>query len=533
MTRSARCVALALLSLAAACQARAPRPLVPLAPPRSEAISRFRISADEHGGSAVDLIAADTGERLVPGTAHAEREALLFDDVVRSVEAQFPLVLAALEEVEIAAGELQSAQGGFDTRLKAGGEFGVDGFYENERVKVSIEQPTAAWGATFFGGYKLGTGDFPIWEGGYKTRAGGEFAAGVRVPLLAGRQVDERRTNLWRARLAQEQADPFVLRKRLEATLKAALAYWKWVAAGQKFEIAQRLLALAENRQAGVVLAVDEGELPQIALIENQRLIVERQSILINAERSLQQTAIELSLYWRDAEGNPRLPGPERLPVEMPVPRDPALTIKEGDAQFALAQRPEVRELELEVTRLRLELEQAENSLLPRLDLGVAGSKDTGDTVSDPDDKGPFEFDAFVTFDLPLQRRSAKGKTRTVAAKKAKLERELQLVRDRVVADVRDAASALNQTWLRLAQVRENVRLAGALEQAERLRFQEGESDLLRVNLREQQTASAASMLVDVLAEHFRSLADYRASLGLPYDELIAVRPDDLTRSPR
>ena len=28
--------------------------------------------------------------------------------------------------------------------------------------------------------------------------------------------------------------------------------------------------------------------------------------------------------------------------------------------------------------------------------------------------------------------------------------------------------------------------------------------------------------MIDVLAEHFRSLADYRAVLGLPYDEVVA-----------
>ncbi len=536
--RTRAALAPVLLLAGAACQARAPSARHPVPPPLARDFERFGVTEQGQGASPLDLVAAlgpaegttpspavDEGR---PGEAPARESFLTFEDLLYSVESRFPLVLAALEELEIAAGELTAARGRFDSYLKADGDYELTGFYENERTKLMLEQPTTLWGATFFGGYKLGTGDFAVWDGDLKTNEGGEFSAGVRLPLLAGRRIDERRLLLWQAELGRAQADPIVLAKRLDATRKAASSYWKWVAAGQKLEIAERLLALAENRQAGVALAVEEGELPPIALTENQRLVVERQSILVRARRTLEQAAIQLSLFWRDDEGRPRLPGVEVLPPVLPVPRDPALTIRPADADLARAQRPELRGLELELESLRLAVEQAENKLLPMLDVGVAASQDVGAAVSTPDDKGPGELEASFRFALPLQRRAARGKTRSLTAKAAKLERELQLARDSVVAEVRDSASALRQTWLRLEQVRENVRLAGLLEEAERLRLREGQSDLLRVNLREQQTASAASMLVDVVAEHFRALADYRASLGLPYDEIVAGRAPGL-----
>ncbi len=394
----------------------------------------------------------------------------------------------------------------------------------NEIGKVQIEQPTTLWGSTFFGGYKIGLGDLPTWDGDLKSQTDGEFSGGVRIPLLAGRRIEKRRVAVWQARLSAAQADPIILQKRLEATRKAALLYWKWVASGQKLGIAERNLALAENRQEAVREAVDAGELPRISLTENQRLVVERQSLMVDATRNLQAAAIALSLYWRDAKGNPVVLGVESLPRQLPRPEDPDLTMRADDEQLALQQRPEVRALEIDLLRLGLDLEQAQNDLLPKFDIGVEASQDIGDDVTDPDDKGPFEFDAFAKFELPIQRRAARGKARTLEAKAAKVERELQFVRDLIVADVRDIASALRQTWLRLEQVRENARLAGELEAAERLRLREGQSDLFRVNLRELQTAKAASMLVDVLAEYFQSLAEYRASLGLPYTEVL--RPD-------
>ena len=125
----------------------------------------------------------------------------------------------------------------------------------------------------------------------------------------------------------------------------------------------------------------------------------------------------------------------------------------------------------------------------------------------------------FSRFSMPLQRRKPAGTRQSLEAKLNKLRREANFARDVVVTDVQDAVSAITQSWERLAQARENVVLAERLEEAERLQLREGQSDLFRVNVREQQTAAAASSLVDVLAGHYKALADYRAVLGVPYDE--------------
>jgi outer membrane protein TolC len=534
VTRIPRTALLALpVALALGCTSGGPRPVPELPRPGADTLERLRVDETNRETSAVALIAlpredlgpgdpkADDPAAPVPGAQGGRPDDLGFEELLRSVEERFPLILAALEELEVAEGELLSAEGGFDLRLRADGAAGIQGFYENDAARVTLLQPTTAWGATIFGGYKYGGGDFPVWEGGRRTNEDGEFRAGVRLPLLAGRAIDARRLALWRARVTRAQADPLVLQKRLEATRKAASAYWKWVSAGQKREIARRLLALAEDRQEGFELSYQEGELARVVVAENRRFVVERETILIRAERELQQAAIALSLFWRDADGAPMIPDDARLPLELPKPTDPGLLTRDDDTDLALRRRPEVRAFELERERIALEIRKAENDLLPRLDVAVAGSQDVGDAVSDPDDKGPFEFDAFLTFDVPVQRRGAKGRVRTLGAEGVQVERKLQLARDQVVAEVRDARSALQQTWQSLAQARENVQLAGEIEQVERFRLEEGDSDLLTLNIREQQTAAAAATLVDVVSEHFQALADYRASLGVPYDEVL------------
>lgn len=530
-------LALALVALLAGCASPPPSRQGEVRPVSREVLAAFRlqpalptlelVDAELESG---ETSSAGAGPALLGSVGPAAPRpdgtpALDLDQVLVSVERHFPLVLAAMEQVEIAAGGVLAAEGGFDTKLGAKGAFAVDGFYENDRFDIGLEQPTTLWGATVSGGYRRGDGSFAVYDGKAKTNVGGEFRLGVLVPLLQGGAIDARRVELWKARLAQEQAGPQVEAKRLEATLKAASAFWKWVAWGEKTAIARGLLDLAETRQRQVSIAVEAGELAEIDLVDNQRLIVDRSAKLLAVEQGLAEAAIELSLFWRDGEGQPRVPTADWLPGGFPAPRPPSELLVPADVELALHRRPELRELDLELERMRLDRDLAENSLLPNLDVGVFGSDDRGRAVNTPDDKDEFELEAVVRLSVPLQRRKPKGTLRKLEAKLAKLEQERRFLADRIVSEVQAAVTALTGTWGRLDQARTNVSLARQLEQAERTQLELGGSDLLRVNLRESQTAVAAAALVDVVAEHYLALAGYRAVLGLPYDEILDGGP--------
>ncbi|MCM8536285.1 MAG: TolC family protein [Lentisphaeraceae bacterium] len=445
---------------------------------------------------------------------------LTFQELIKSTEDKFPLILAAMETVEIADGERLAAEGGFDLYLKSEVNVNGEGYYQNETAKVKLEQAFPDFGAKVFGGYKIGQGDFPSWDGDLQSDRGGEFSVGISLPLLANRSIDKRRVDLWKSRISQDKAQPMILEKRLEVTRKAAELYWKWVASGQKLNIARQLLELAEKRHKALELSLKEGEVPKISLVENRQIVVERESIVTQSERLLQQSGIALSLYWRDSDGNPVVPDPQRVPDMLPIPKDPEKVLHVGDLQLALEKRPELQIYDLKRKELSLEAQLAENTLLPNLYLSGEISQDVGSTATDPDTKGPFEAGIFLRLDVPIQRRKAKGKLKTIEAKISQLVQEKKMTQDKIVARVKDTTSALKQIWLRLSQVSENVALANEIEKVERLKLSEGQSDLLRVNLREQKTATAAAKRVDIIAEYFRIIADYRASLGLAYNEL-------------
>lgn len=78
---------------------------------------------------------------------------------------------------------------------------------------------------------------------------------------------------------------------------------------------------------------------------------------------------------------------------------------------------------------------------------------------------------------------------------------------------------AVPQSSGRLDQAERSVVLAKELARAETVQVQAGESDLFRLNLREQQVGAASEAYIKVIVEYFRSLARYRAALGQVEDE--------------
>lgn len=506
-----------------ACQSA--RPDLPAAsrPVSREVLERLRPGRAPEVSPGIAVI-GEPDNAAPPGDA-GELDALTLESVLGSVDEHFPLILAAVEEVEMAAARQLSAQGAFDTALVAKSKLQAQGFYETEQLNVELEQPTRFLGATVTTGYRLGTGDFAIWDGKLKTDEGGEFGIGLTVPLLQNRRIDARRAAEWQALIGVESARPLVQRKQLETTRKASESYWKWVAAGARRDLAALILDLAQTRQEQIVLAVEEGLLAPIAEQDNERLIVERRTKLLEEERKLQQAAIQLSLFARTSEGAPRVPLDSELPSRFPTPGPPQEILVDSDLDLAVERRPEVQGLLLELERVELDLELARNKVLPKLDVGVFASQDVGPTVNDPDDKGPFELAVGVDFRLPLQRRSPRGKVRELESKLRKAERELQFARDVVIAEVQDEVSSLQQSWLRIEQARENERLARVLREAEEIQVDAGESDLFRLNVREQQAALASRGLIDALEDYFQSSVRYATALGVNYSDVVRGVP--------
>ncbi len=435
------------------------------------------------------------------------------DMVLQAVYLHFPLIRAAQAARGIAAGDTQSARGAFDHKLAAGSENQSLGFYETYRQELSVKRDTY-WGGQVFSGYRIGRGFFEPWYLERQTNAGGEFKTGVVVPLAQNRWIDANRAELWRAQLERGRVEPAIQAEIIASIFDAKAAYWLWIAAAENRQIVNNLLDFALTRNSALKRQVQAGDRAEIELVDNQRLIVSRESKLIEAERKLQQSGIKLSLFLRSADGAPLVPDESWMPGGFPLNISLIEHPVEEDIEIAQLNRPETRELDFQRRQLNVDLEQANNLYLPQVNGALIASQDVGEPTSSKRDKSEFELTAGLFVDVPLERNKALGKIRATRSKIAQVTAKRQFTADKIATEVRYSRVALQAAYERVGKIGESAELAVRMELAEQKAFELGSSNLLNVNLREQQAADAAAELVAAKFDYFVALAEYQASLG-------------------
>jgi outer membrane protein TolC len=304
---------------------------------------------------------------------------------------------------------------------------------------------------------------------------------------------------------------------RLDFQRAAARTYWNWVAAGHRLKVTEALVALAAERDEQLKKQVAEGRLPNIERIDNQQNLALRNGVLVQAQRGFQQASIDLSLFLRDGHGRPTLAGTNRLPT---FPDVQPIDLKTFDSalQTAFDLRPELRRLWLQRERTAVELRFAENQTLPAMNAVVGASQDVGPGKSPLSGSNGLDratVGAGLAFQLPVQRRDARGRVVTAQAQLAQIDQQLRQAQDAVRAEVQDAFSALERAYEFYQQAKKRVELARLVARAEREQLRLGRSDVLRVTLREQAAFEAEVIEIGALQEYFRAIADFQAALGI------------------
>lgn len=454
--------------------------------------------------------------RGVRPLVNAEAPPLGLDETLVATENTYPPFRAVLEEAAIAAGDLLSARGAFDLNVNSDSRNYPLGFYRRSVQDVFLEQPTQLYGAKFFAGYRIGPGNFPSYYQYLQTRGGGAFVGGMELPLLQNGRIDAKRAKLYQTEIERRKVQPTISKERISLFKNTAKLYWNWVAAGQSVSVYRDLMANIQKRNAGFEAQVKEGALRSLDLFDIQRLFLSKQQSQIAAERRFQQATIEMSLFLRDAAGMPIMPDPARLPITFPETPAPDFNRFQEDIEIAQRLRPELRSLALIQQKAQIEREFAENQMLPKLNFYTYMEQNVGDkAIQLGKDDRPFIMESSLLFDVPLQRRYARGRVQVADAELRQIALQRKFAVERVNADVQDAYSALQAAYEQVVRYREYEQLTFRLEEAEAQLLNSGGSTILVLALREQASFDAVLLRVEAEAKYFSALAEYRAALGL------------------
>lgn len=446
-----------------------------------------------------------------PATGSQQKKILSIDEVITATLEHHPSLKGEIQERVAADADLLSAQGAFDPSIKGEALSYATGGYSGNYGGAYVEQPLEFYGSKVVGGYRIGDGTFPIYDNYYETNSEGEAQFGVEVPLLRDGPIDRRRANIKRSEAGQVIADSRIELRRIELARAAAMTYWDWAAARNKMKVYRHLLAVATERDRQIAERVKKGDLPEFDRTDNQRAVLQRQAQFLNAERAVKSREFNLGLFFRGSDSRPIDVSTMQAPERIPVPLFDSFSSLETSFQEALGSRPEFKAIEGQRRQNDLELQLARNQILPRLDLRVYSAKDFG---TGDDKREDAELKGGLRIEIPLRTRRQEGRLDYYEAKQRKLEFTETFLKERIRADVQDALNRVDIARKRVEVTALEVAAANELASGELKRFNMGDSNLIFVNLREQNAADAEVREIDALQDYQKACVAFEAAIA-------------------
>jgi len=453
-------------------------------------------------------------------------------EVFARIELTHPLLRAMGLERAQARAKILKALGAWEPRLRNELEFDRYETYNLTNVQGAPNKLSVGyndtylkvghpWGWEIFGGIRNGFGDRATITGSgntlfpphtplspavaipqdvqlfYPQQSG---IVGGAINLLRGFMVNEEYAVLQQAEIAGPQAEVKVAQKRQDLYLAGAIQYWDWQVAVKQADVVKRALAVAEERYRMVEGRAKAGAVAPIDVVEAREEVQSRREAAIAAQRKVEYEQYKLALFlWENDE--PVTPRPEWAPEfqgETSLPSEEEVAAFKAEAR---EDRPEVRDLYIEVKLNNVELKLAKNNLLPKLT--IEGGPQTGAIYV----FGGFAYKVGLFFSMPLFNRGARGKVLHAEAEQERLVYKQAYMERQVQIEVDNWLSAIVRSRDRVRAATESLRLAKTLEEGERARFNMGATSVLFVNVRERAVVQAAYEL-------YRAQADYAVARG-------------------
>jgi len=442
----------------------------------------------------------------------AAGDSLTLSTFLERVRATHPVARQAELGRRQAASDLRAARGGFDPVLSATWDYkqfkGI-GYFDEIDTRLTVPTP---WGVDFKLGWERAAG--AIINPERATPGQGLLSAGLSLPLGPRLITDERRTSLRQAELATDAADADATAQVARLLQLAARDWGAWFEAEARSRIASDGVELARFRLDAVRRRVSAGDAAPIdsleALTEWERRIL----LEFDARAAAMGARLVVSGYLWDARGAPVALAEETAPErDALIMRDVTLTqavVDRAIRDHPLVQQARARWLQADAQR-RLTSVQ----VLPSVSADVAtlasgtslGALPSPSNIAD-------DVKAGLSVRLPLlarrelgRLRAAEDRTRQLLTERDRVERDVRLVAERSLVELR-AVEAQRGGQARVLAASE------ALLAAEQRRFEIGESSLLIVNLRERAVLDERQRSAQLEARRAAALGSLLAALG-------------------
>jgi outer membrane protein TolC len=344
------------------------------------------------------------------------------------------------------------------------------------------------------------------------------LSVSVRQPLLRGfsTDLDIPRIAVLEAKLGSEREKRQLAVVLAEVVERTEAAYWDVVQALFRYDLERRSHKRAEEQLALTRRQIESGVLPPSDVIGAESTLAQRQLQLVQAEE-------QIALAWDQLRALLNLPRDQWsrpiLPVDVPQFAVRATSAEEA-MTTALAHRPELAQMDLELQAQALAVRKAENDKLPQIDVGL-----TGTLVGQDDRYG----------DALSQLSSAEGRgwsvlvnlTWTPLRRATKAAAEIERTRHELVTTRRE--QLVQQVWFAVRDAVRNQRSAARQVEAaarfrelaeksldvEQRKFLNGTSSNFVVAQRQEELAAAQLAELTAVLAHTKAAATLARATGL------------------
>lgn len=440
---------------------------------------------------------------------------ITYEEVMNEVLSNFPKIQIAKKEIEIATGEKFAADGNFDMNLQ-GSYIKNRGYYDTDYYQLQLIKPTSLLGLDLFSGYRIGTGNFPIYEGKSQTLDKGEWHFGFNLPLIRNFFIDTRRAELRKTELGIKIKNLQLREAELEEIKNALFSYLNLVSASLKLRINKDLFAMAQERDTWINKRVKLGDIPQFERDDNQRTILKRQADLIKSQQQLNIEIQNLSYFISDSKLQEKLKNENYLPNKLPNFDESIVNTNiQAFIENSIGNRPDYLNITNEINQNEIDLELQNNKYLPKLDLKTKLSNDSGTGNSTLIGNNA---EVMLNLEVPIQQRSIRGKDIQLKAKNDQLELKKQLAKQKIDIEIRNTFNLIENSIKRRDLAQQELELSKKLEQGERTRLKHGDSNIFTVNIREQATAEAELRLLEAQVDSIKYIIYLKIVSGeIPY----------------
>jgi outer membrane protein TolC len=402
---------------------------------------------------------------------------------------------------------------------------------------------------------------------------------GINQPLLKG---FGHRANSQFIRIAkndQRYADSTFRQQVITIITNVENAYWDLVTDLDGVGVAEQSVGLSQRTLSDNQRQVEIGTLAPIEVVRAQSELASNQQTLVVAQTTAQQQQEVLkTLLAKLVE--PELAAAQILPTDkLPPPADNDIPPLEEALTEAAKNRPEIEQADINVRNQEITVKAARNALLPELDAfatyspsGISGNSPIYGAC--PPGTLPFssgcltpenftvtplpvtgittagawqslsslfrahypDYSAGLSLVVTLRNRSAQADAARATLEERWLRTTLQQQKNQVAQDVRSAEIAVIQAKAQIAASAKAVTLAQQTLDAERKKFQLGESTVINVIQTQRDLATAENNDVKARSAYAKALVTFAQSTGTTLDrnhiELSEAKTGNVVRTP-